>query len=57
MHVETKIHDIDDLWKRLMQTWSDFDQDIIDTAIDQQRGHLRCVHACIMYIIAYCVHV
>jgi len=37
---ETKIHDIDDLWKRLMQTWSDFDQDIIDTAIDQQRGHL-----------------
>jgi len=29
-----------------MQTWSDFDQDIIDPAIDQQRGHLRsCVHA------------
>jgi len=29
-----------------MQTWSDFDQDIINTAIDQQRGHLRsCVHA------------
>ena len=43
---ETKIHDIDDLWKRLMQTWCDFDQDIINTAIDQQRGHLRsCVHA------------
>ena len=37
---ETKIHDIDDLWKHVMQTWSDFDQDIIDTAIDQQRGHL-----------------
>jgi len=29
-----------------MQTWFDFDQDIIDTAIDQQGGHLRlCVHA------------
>jgi len=29
-----------------MQTWSDFDQDIIDTAIDQQRGDLRsCVRA------------
>jgi len=29
-----------------MQTWSDFDQDINDTAIDQQHGHLRsCVHA------------
>jgi len=24
-----------------MQTWFDFDQDIIDTAIDQGRGHLR----------------
>jgi len=42
MHYETKIHDIDDLRKRSMQTWSDFDQDIIDAAID----HLRsCVHA------------
>jgi len=28
-----------------MQTWSDFDQDIINTATDQQRGHLRsCAH-------------
>jgi len=43
---ETKIHNIDDLRKRLMQTWFDFDQDIIDTAIDQWRDHLRsCVHA------------
>jgi len=41
---ETKIHDINDLRKRLMQTWFDFDQDIIDTAIDRC-GHLRsCVH-------------
>jgi len=29
-----KLRDIDDQWKRLMQTWFDFDQDIIDTAID-----------------------
>ena len=42
---ETKIHDIDDLWKCLLQTWSDFDQDIINIAIDQQRGYLRsCVY-------------
>ena len=42
MHYETKIHDIDDLRKRLMQTWSDFDQEIIDAEID----HLRsCVNA------------
>jgi len=27
--------------KRLMRIWFDFDQDIINTAIDQQRGHLR----------------
>ena len=38
---ETKIHDIDDLRKRLMQTWFDFDQDITDAAIDQGRDHLR----------------
>jgi len=43
---ETKIHDIDDVRKRLMQTWFDFDQDITDTAIDQWRDHLRsCVRA------------
>jgi len=43
---ETKIHDIDDLRKRLMQTWLDFDQDIINTAIDQWHDHLRsCVRA------------
>jgi len=30
---ETKIHDIDDLQKRLMQTWFDFDQNIIDAGL------------------------
>jgi len=43
---ETKIHDLDDLQKRLMQTWFDFDQDIIDTVIDQWCDHLTsCVRA------------
>ena len=41
---ETKIHHIDNLQKYLMQTWSDLDQDITDTAIDQWHDHLRsCV--------------
>ena len=43
---ETKIHDIDDLRKRFMQTWFDFEQDIINAAIDQWRDRLRsCVRA------------
>ena len=33
---EIKIHGVEDMWKRLMQTWFDLDQDIIiDTAKDQ----------------------
>jgi len=43
---ETKIHNVDDLRKRLMQTWFDFDQGIIDDAVDQWHDRLRpCVHA------------
>ena len=43
---ETKIHDIDDLQKRLMQTWFDFEQDIIKAEIDQWCDRLRSfVHA------------
>jgi len=38
---ETKIHDIDDLQKRLIETWFDFDLDITDSAIDQWLYHLR----------------
>jgi len=38
---ETMVHDIDDLQKYLMQTWFDFEQDIIDAAIDQWRDRLR----------------
>jgi len=37
---ETKIHDIDDLCKRLMQTWFDSDQNIMDAVIDQWCDHL-----------------
>jgi len=41
-----KILHIDDLRKSLMQTWFDFEQDIINTAIDHWRDRLRsCVHA------------
>jgi len=43
---KTKICDIDDLQKRLMQTWFDFEQNVIKAVIDQWRNHLRsCVHA------------
>ena len=37
----TKIHDIHELLKRLMQTWFECEQDIIDAAIDQWHVHLR----------------
>ena len=43
---ETKICDICDLQKRLMQTWVDFGQNVIKAATDQWRDRLRsCVHA------------
>ena len=43
---ETKTCDIGDLQKRLMQTWIDFEQNVIEAAIDQWRDHLRSwVHA------------
>ena len=41
---ETKIRDIDDLRKHLMQTWFDFEQDVIGAAIGQWCEHQRtCV--------------
>ena len=42
---ETKIHDIDDLQKRLMQTWFGFEQAVSDTAIDQWRDW---DHVCVL---------
>jgi len=45
-HVRTNICDIDNLQKRLMQTWFDFEQNAINAAIDQWRDRLRsCVRA------------
>ena len=46
MRVQTNICDIDDLQKCLMQTWFDFEQNVIKAAIDQWRDSLRsCVRA------------
>jgi len=43
---ETKICDICDLQKRLMQTWVDFVKNVIEAAIDHWRDCLRlCVRA------------
>jgi len=42
----TKICDIYDLQKCLMQTWVDFQQNVIEAAIDQWYDSLRsCMHA------------
>jgi len=41
VRVGKNIHDIDDLQKRLMQIWFDFEQGIIDATIDQWRDRLR----------------
>jgi len=38
---ETKICDIYDLQKHLMQTWVDFGKNVIEAAIDQWRNSLR----------------
>jgi len=43
---ETKICDICDLQKRLMQTWVDSEQNVIGAATDQWHNRLRsCVRA------------
>jgi len=43
---KTTTTDIGDLQKRLMQTWFDCKQNVIEAAIDQWRDHLRSrVHA------------
>jgi len=38
---ETNIHGISDLQKRLMQTWSDFEQDVSDAWFDQLCDRLK----------------
>ena len=43
---ETKMCDIYDLQKCLTQTWVDFEQNVIESAIDQWRDSLRsCMRA------------
>jgi len=43
---ETKICVICDLQKRLMQTWVDSEQNVIEAATDQWRDRLRIMCAC-----------
>ena len=43
---QTRVHTIDELKERLIAVWSQFQQDIVNTAIDQWRKYLRaCVRA------------
>ena len=42
----TKVRDVEDLRKRIMQAWNDLDQRIIDSAVHEWRTRLRaCVEA------------
>jgi len=40
---QTKVQDVNDLKRRLINVWADMQQSVIDDAIDQWRKHL---HAC-----------
>ena len=43
---QSRVNTVDELEERLIAVWSDFRQDIIDTAIDQWRKRLQaCVRA------------
>jgi len=35
------IHDVDDLRKRLIQIWFEFDQDVVDAVIDEWHDRVR----------------
>ena len=41
MQHETRMCDIYDLQKRLTQTWVDFEQNVIEAAVDQLHDRLR----------------
>ena len=46
MVYKTKVRDVEDLRKRIMQAWNDLDQRIIDSAVRKWRKRLRsCVEA------------
>jgi len=40
----TRVHDVEELKRRLVAIWADMEQSVIDDAIDQWRKRL---HACI----------
>ena len=43
---KTKVRDVEDFRKRIMEAWNDLDQRIIDTAVREWRKRLRaCVEA------------
>ena len=41
MVYKTKVRDVEDLRKRIVQAWNDFDQRIIDSAVRDWRKRLR----------------
>jgi len=41
MSVRKKVRDVNELREHLMQTWFDFEQDIIKAAIDRIRSRVR----------------
>jgi len=46
MVYKTKVRDVEDLRKRIMQAWNDLDQRIIDSAVHEWRKRLRaCIDA------------
>ena len=43
---ETRVHDIDELWQRLLHVWCSLEQSLIDDAVDQCPTPLHgCFHA------------
>ena len=43
---KTKVRDVEDLRKRIVQAWNNLDQQIIDSAVREWRKRLRaCVEA------------
>jgi len=42
----TRVHDVEELKRRLVAIWADMEQSVIDDAIDQWRKRLHaCIHA------------
>jgi len=43
MVYRTKVRDVEDLRKRIMQAWNDLDQRIIDSAVREWRKRLHAI--------------